>query len=151
MESSRWFRIAANTNQLRVDTQSSELDDRGVKTRLEAASVTVRHTVSAMLALLVTAMLSGCPADACEAKRSWRNASTSACQSCITMSCAMEQMTVTNVQSDCQSEFACVARCPDQSALTCGCIEGCLATMRCSDAVNALTRCAAAHCGEPCH
>ena len=151
MERNRWFRIAANTNQLRVDTQSTGLDDRSVRTRLEATRVTVRHTLAAVLVVLIAAALSGCAGDACETKRSWRNASTSACQSCIATSCEHEQMTVTNVQSMCQAEFACVARCPDQSALTCGCVDGCLTTMTCSDAVNALTRCSAAHCGEPCH
>ncbi len=80
----------------------------------------------------------------------WHNQAATACQSCIASSCEREGTAVSNASNACLVEFACVARCPDQSALTCGCIDECLVTTRCQQVNDDLTACAVAHCESAC-
>ncbi|MEI8255721.1 MAG: hypothetical protein WCJ30_08625, partial [Deltaproteobacteria bacterium] len=86
----------------------------------------------------------------CEQRRIWHSQAATACQSCVATSCEPEGTAVSSAATACASEFACVARCPDQSALTCGCVDQCLATPRCQQVDDDLTACTVAHCEAAC-
>lgn len=104
-----------------------------------------------VLTVAVVASLTFHCATPCERRTEWRNEHSAACQNCQRTHCADPIAALQRVPMTCQSEYACVARCPAGSATTCNCIETCLTTEACRTAYDALVACQVRHCDRECH
>jgi hypothetical protein len=101
----------------------------------------------AALWLGLTLSLAGCHTDLCEERTTWASRDTAACVTCER---ECRSMLSEAPPSGCDEEFACVARCPDRSALTCGCSRGCLRTSPCLAAWERLFECYVDRCRAAC-
>ncbi|MBL8681880.1 MAG: hypothetical protein JNK05_22120 [Myxococcales bacterium] len=90
----------------------------------------------------------GCaPVDLCEERTTWASRDTAACVACE-RECRVNASAMPPM--GCDEEFACVARCPDRSSLTCGCVQSCLRTDRCRQTWSEVLRCYSDNCRGKC-
>jgi hypothetical protein len=99
------------------------------------------------LALAAGLALAGCAPSDCDERAAWASRDTAACVMCE-RDC--RSMAAESPVTGCDGELACVARCPDRSATTCGCSLGCLRTDRCRAAWEKVQRCYVSRCRDAC-
>ncbi|MFO0558944.1 MAG: hypothetical protein U0269_13075 [Polyangiales bacterium] len=101
----------------------------------------------ALLGAIATAVSLGACGDFCAEYSTWASRDTAPCQRCEQ---GCRSMAASMPVTGCDEEFACVARCPDRSSLTCGCSEQCLRTAACRAAWTQVLSCYQSSCREQC-
>ena len=94
--------------------------------------------------------LMACDSSECDQWQSFHNITATPCMSCKTMNCMTEQAAYGNAMANCNYDYSCVARCPVDSASSCGCIQGCLIDDACRTAYNDLMNCEVEQCESEC-
>jgi hypothetical protein len=98
--------------------------------------------------MVVLSLSGGCAvSDLCEDRTHWALRDSAACVACE-RECRSSAATMPT--PGCDEEFACVARCPDRSALTCGCARTCLRTAVCLEKWTEVMRCYSDRCRDKC-
>jgi hypothetical protein len=129
---------------------SAVIDPRRAAVVTIDLAVLRRATLQPLALLALIAGLAGCPASDCDRFAAWRNEPSTPCQTCLGSMCSAQRLAVTSAPTSCSGQFACVARCPDQSEATCGCVEGCFRDAMCRALFDAMVSCEVAHCDGPC-
>jgi hypothetical protein len=95
---------------------------------------------------MVFAIFTAC-GDFCDERATWGSRDSAQCVACES---ACRSMATAMPVAGCDEEFACVARCPDRSSLTCGCSQQCLQSAQCRAGWDRVMSCYQQMCRDKC-